>query len=206
MALGYIGIGQRIDELSAADDAGDISQTCNFWFDIARDQLLEDGEWPMASKQATLELIEEDPNDDWGFSYRYPTQCLVARRIVGAGGTNSPTLIPYQLGQDATGRLVFTDQEDAVMEGTFWYEDPGEFTSSFADVLAWTLATKIALPLSVDPGKFELAERERMKALQKARGVTNQERRLKNPAPASFITARGAFPSGRGYNYDLRQS
>lgn len=192
MALGYIGIGQKITELS--DDAGDVERECNFWYDIARDQLLENGDWPMASKQFTLNLVEEDPNDDWSFSYRYPPTCLVGRRIVGADGTATADPIPYQLGQDDTGRLIYTDVEDAILEGTFWYEDPGEFTNSFAEALAWLLATKLAMPLSVDMDKFQNAQASAGNALLKARGITNQERRLK-PAPQSlFIRSRGTYP------------
>jgi hypothetical protein len=201
MALGYIGIGQKISELT--DAAGDVERECNFWYDIARDQLLENGDWPMASKQATLGLVSEDPNTDWSFSYRYPPTCLVARRIVGAGGTASAHPLPYQLGQDSIGRLIYTDVEDAVLEGTFWYEDPGEFTNSFAEALAWHLATKLAMPLSVDMNKFQNAQQMSGNALQKARGISSQERRMK-PAPQSlFVRSRGSFP--RVFN-DLQES
>jgi hypothetical protein len=189
MALGKIGIGQRVQDLSP--DSGDVESTLSFWYPIVRDRLMEAFDWKQISKQFTLNLVATDPNDDWAFSYRMPVGCLVARRVVSGLGTAEPDPVPYDLGQDDQGILIYTDAEDAVLEGTFVQIDPSRYSSLFADALAWMLAAEIAMPLSVDASKRGEAVNQSAVALKAARGVANQNRRMR-PQPASlFVSTRG---------------
>jgi hypothetical protein len=189
MALGHLGIGQAVTDLLATDD---VSVTCNRWYTIARDSVLTSFAWPVASRKLTLGLVETDPDSadgDWGFSYRYPNTCLVARRIVGGGLPVSVT-IPFALGQDDTGRLVFTNEEDAVLECTAFYEDPGEFPDKFAEAVSWKLASLIAMPLTQDLAKADWCKNNYREWRLEAEGVANQERQLHKPPVSTLATAR----------------
>src|SRR4026207_2188099 len=54
-----------------------------FWDDTLQ-ELLRAFDWPFAKLIDDLALVEDDPNDgvEWGFSYRWPSNCLKARYIV----------------------------------------------------------------------------------------------------------------------------
>jgi hypothetical protein len=195
MALSRIGIGQQIETLDTGADTSDEVKVCAFWFEKCRDRVLSSFPWPMANKQVDLGEVEEEPNDDWGFSYRYPNDCVVARRIVSGAGTAETDPIPFDLGQDGTGRLIYTDQSEAVLDYTAWYSDAGEFPDVFASAIAYLLASEIAVPLSIDRAKAQDAGQLYLRELNKAQGIANQERRLR-PVPASvFIRSRGSLPS-----------
>jgi hypothetical protein len=195
MALAKIGIGQKIEELT--NDAGDTEREANFWYPICRDRLLEAFNWQHASKQIELDLVEEDPTDDWARAYRMPNECLVARRLVSGLGTSESIWVPFQLRQDSQGTLIDTDLEDAVLEGTFTLNDPSRFTNMFGNALAWVMASEMAMPLSVESSKRAEAEQGATKAIRAAQGVSNQNRRMK-PQPASiFVSYRGGgTPTG----------
>lgn len=195
MALAKIGIGQKIEELT--NEAGDTEREANFWYPICRDRLLEAFTWQHASKQIALDLVEEDPNDDWAFAYRMPVECLVARRIVSGLGTSESVWVSFQLGQDSQGALIYCDQEDAVLEGTFTLNDPSRYTNMFANALAWVMASEMAMPLSVDSGKRSEAEAGAMRAMREAQAVSNQNRRMKPQLASLFVSYRGGgLPAG----------
>jgi len=81
-------------------------------------------------------------NGDWLYGYRWPSDCLYARRIVddGVGRTDHDPGIPFRRGRDENGLLIFTNQEDANLEYTMldcidlWSDD------LFLKFFTWTLA------------------------------------------------------------------
>lgn len=191
MALDRCGVGQHIDSLS---DTSHLARSCNQWYAIARDRVLSAFQWPFTQTQTTLGLVEEEPNDEWAYSYRYPVACVVARRIV-SGFKPESTPVAFELGQDATGRLIFTDQADAVLEMTASFDDPGEWPDALADAVSALLASEIARPLRVPSAKAQEALALYDRALLRAQGIANQERRLAPQPQSRYIRARGAFPT-----------
>lgn len=99
-------------------------------------------------------------NNDWAYAYRWPTDCLYARRIVPEGGRRqfSETPIEFRIGRDANGELIYTNQQDAELEYTvidcdhLWTDDLfiKAFTTNLAEFLAPSLARdeKMAARLS----------------------------------------------------------
>lgn len=192
MALNMIGIDQAVTDLSDTDD---LSVVCNRWYEIARDEMLESSHWPFARKQITLGLVEEftEDTDEWGFSYRYPVTCLAAYRLVdGVQPVSIP--IPFELRQDDTGRLILTDLEDAILEGTFNFNNTGEWTNKFALAVASKLAQYIATPLKVSASLTEGAARMSNEMELKARGASNDEQRNRIMPASKYVRARGGFP------------
>lgn len=197
MALSRVGIGHKI---VALDDATAQASVCNDWYTIARDRVLAAFQWPFAQKRAALALVEEfedddDPDLEWAFSYRYPVTCIVLRRIVSQNRPESqPT--PFELGQDNTGRLIFTDQPEAIAEYTATYDDPGEWPDAFADAVSALLATEIAGPLRVSADKVAIAMQKYDRALIRAQGIANQERRLAPQPVSKYVSVRGGGNRG----------
>ena len=163
MALAHIGVGNFITSLST--DTSAEADAINAFLEISREETLRDFPWPFATKTAdstdtatgsttAFGLIAEDPNDEWAFSYRYPTDCVEIRRI--QSGLRQDTVVsrvPYRVGYDgttttATGRLIFTDMEDAVLEYTALVTDtsiyPPDFVMAWSYRLAWHIAPRLA--------------------------------------------------------------
>ena len=143
MALSRIGAGQRI---SALDEASQEARACDVHFEPMRNVVLEAFPWGFANRYASLGLVEEDPNADWDYSYRWPVKCLKPLRIV-SGVRPDPDPPPFSIGHDSSGRLIFTNEETATLFYTEEVTDPQWWSASFASALAWRLASEIAFEL-----------------------------------------------------------
>lgn len=144
LALFHLGNGKEISNLDT--DRGENALVCRRFYDIALKATLRDFPWPFATKIADLVLVEEDPNDDWSYSYRYPSDCVLLRRILsGTYPDTQATRISYKLAQDdADGLIIFTDQDDAQAEYTLLAENPLIYTQDFVIAFSYRLATFIA--------------------------------------------------------------
>lgn len=186
LALSRVGISSTI---AALDETSQEAIACNAVYEQARDEVLRDFPWPFARKYVELGLVEEEPNDDWDYSYRYPSDCIRALRLV-SGDPQGRTRIPFQLGHDDSGRLLFTDEEDAELIYTARFTDPAHFDPTFASALAWRIAVDIAAPLARSDSQRERAEAGYKQALAQARVDALNEEVEAAPAEAEWIQAR----------------
>jgi hypothetical protein len=200
-ALRLIGIGQKISSL---DDENHRAEACKDAYHEARDLILSSFKWPFTTRRVALGLVEADPNDDWRFSYRYPINCVVVRRIADSAGLPDYVPTPFTLGQDDTGRLIYTDVENAAAEYSATADDPGEWPNCFADAVSGELAERIAPIFKVGNDKLQMAQQFKAQALMRAQGITQQEQMNAKNIPAA-IRARGAgWPDAWG-NYGPRR-
>jgi len=153
MALSRIGIQQTIDDL---EEASNEARACKLFYEVMRDAVLGDFPWEFATKYDSLALVEESPNSDWLFSYRYPIDCLHARRIVSGVGRDATLNPVFKPGNDGAGRLIYTDEEAPTLEYTMRMENPAFFSLGFAEALSYRIASEIAMPLAI---KTEIADR-----------------------------------------------
>ena len=157
IALSHLGVGKEIANLETEN-----SQEANAmrrFYDIAREQVLRDFNWPLATKEVALGLVASNPTTEWAYSYRYPSDCIKLRRIFsGIRNDSRQTRVPFKLVRDAIGRLIYTDMTDAMMEYTYSEVDASRFTPDFVQALACRLAAYAAPRLtSGDP--FKMGER-----------------------------------------------
>ena len=143
LAISHLGNGKEIGNLETEN-----SQEANAirrFYETSRDEMLRLFDWPFATKFVALSLIEEDPTDEWGFSYQYPSDCLKFRRILGAGRNpiNKNRLI-YRTAYGTAGQIVLTDIEDAEAEYTMGVTDTSRFTPDFVMALSYRLAAYVA--------------------------------------------------------------
>lgn len=156
-ALGHLGVGDGISNLET--ERSQNARACRLFFDQVVDEMLRKFAWPFATKLAALQLLATDPNDEWGFSYRYPNDCLYLRRILsGTRVDTSDTRVPFKVAQDAVGKVVYTDMEDAQVEYTVRITDVNRFSPDFAVAFTYLLASKIA-PRLEEGDPFKLADR-----------------------------------------------
>lgn len=144
--------------------------------------------WAFATRyEASLTLvagentgdIDDQANADWMFSYRLPAHCVWARRLVteGKGRTFNPSPAPFRLGSDDDGALLFTDEEEPILEFTKRIDEAVlKADPIFRDAFAWRLAAVLAPTLAqVNPAEVE----------QHGRGADATQLQHKAPASAA---------------------
>ena len=143
LSLGHLGISKEIGNIETEKSAS--AAACRRYFDISLDEVFRDFVWPFANKYADLGLVEESPNEDWAYSYRYPSDCRRLQKILsGIRNDTNDTRVPYELGNDANGKLIFTDKENAQVKYTVFISDAGLYTSDFIMMHSFLLAAYIA--------------------------------------------------------------
>ena len=143
LALVHLGIGKLVTDFD--NDRTTEAITLRAVYDIVRDQVLSDFNWPFATKIQALTLIEEDPVDEWRYSYEYPHDCLRLRRLVGSGRVPTrDTVEPHRVVHGPTGKAIYTDLVDAIAEFTLDVNSESRFTSDFVMAFSLKLATIMA--------------------------------------------------------------
>lgn len=191
MALVHLGHGKPIGNLVSekSSEAG-LART---FFDLAVDMTLSKVAWPFATVFGDAGLIEELPNTEWAFSYRYPSDCITVRRVLsGLRNDNRDQRVPFKIGDDSTGQLFWCDEQDAIIEYTKRISETSRFTADFTLTLSYCLAYLIAPGLT---GGDEFKKGELAFALY-GKNLLDAENRAFNEQqdevePASiFITGR----------------
>lgn len=192
LALSSLGTGEDIADYATEDS--EEARACRRFYELARDNVLRDFPWSFATKKGiALNLIEEDPNDEWGYSYRYPSDCINLRRILsGMRNDTRQSRISFEIGADDDGRLIFTDMEDAECEYTFRNENVSQYPLDFIEALAYRLASLIAPRIA---GGNSVTKRNEMMqlymlALSKAQKTTAMEMQPDEEPQSEFIRAR----------------
>lgn len=191
LALSNLKIDKEIANIETENSAE--ANACRRYFDMAIKATLRDFTWPFATKIADLSLVEEDPNDEWGYSYRYPTDCVFFRRILsGTRNDSRDTRVPYRIARDATARIILTDMKSASAEYTEYVSDPTQWPEDFAIAFSFRLSAYIVQRITGgDP--FKLKD-EAMKSYQielsLARANSADEEQPEEEPESEFIRAR----------------
>ena len=92
--------------------------TAKRFFALVRDLVLRDFPWPFATKIITMNLVEECPNEEWQFSYRYPPDTLKLRKILSGIRNDTPTSQErLKISRDGSGLLIFSDRQPVSDQG-----------------------------------------------------------------------------------------
>ena len=191
LAISHLGSGKEIQNFDT--DTTEEAAACRRHYEDAKKSALADHDWTFATKFQTLNLIESFTDGEWRYSYRYPTDALKIRRIKsGARLDTADSATPFKIIQDASGLLIYTDEEDAVVEYTTDITDPSFFSPQFTIAFSFRLSFFIAARITGgDPFKLK---QEMLQAYLLELGTAkandlNAERQ--DPKPESeFITAR----------------
>lgn len=191
MALSHLGVGKEIANIET--EQSQEASACRRFYDIARDYTLRDFLWPFVRRYQALGLVAEEPNTEWAFSYRYPTDCLKIHKILSPRRNDTrQSKISYMIAQDSVGRLIFTDIEDAEIIYTQKETDPDKYPPDFIMALSFRLAAYIAPRLtSGDP--FKLGDRAmQMYSIEISKAAANSvnEQQAEEEVESELIRAR----------------
>lgn len=191
MAISHLGIGKEVADFDA--EKSQEAACARRFYDTALDTILSDADWSFATKIQALALIETEPNTEWAFSYRYPSDCVSFRRVLsGIRNDTQDTVARYKLAQDSAGRIIYADEEDAQAEYGIRADNPAFYPSDFALAFSYLMAGLMAPRLTAgDP--FKLGARAwqmygTLVSMAKARSA-NEQRPDESP-DAESIRAR----------------
>lgn len=157
LASTHLGVGHSISNFDT--DQSEEGQAYRAVYDIALKVVLREYPLTFTTKITALALIEEDPNTEWQYSYRYPVDCIAIRRILsGSRADTRQSRIPYKIGADSQGIVIWTDQENAEMEYTYYANNPNYYPSDFVLAFSYYLAHIVSKRISVGD-QFKLGDR-----------------------------------------------
>jgi hypothetical protein len=191
LALRHIGIGKAIGNIDTENS--EEARAARRYYDIALESTFRDFDWPFATKYQSLGLVEENPNTEWVYSYRYPADCLKIRKILSSlANDNRQSRIDFVEAQDSSGKLIFTNAKDAVVKYTPFTNNvsiyPPDFIRSFSFRLAADMAPSLTAgdPFAVGDkalGKYGLE-------LSRAQANAGNEEQEEEHPESEYIRAR----------------
>lgn len=196
MALGHLGVGVEIGNVET--ERSREAMSCRRFFHAARQETLSAFPWAFATQIQPLGLVQECPNIEWKYSYRYPSGCMLFVKVLSDFINDTRyTREPYKIISDPTGRLILTNKCQAQAEYTIDHEDYQNWPPDFKLAFSYRLAALIAPGITGgDPFKTGQAALQMFQSLITEAKIdsANQEQPL--PVPESeFITEReGRLP------------
>jgi hypothetical protein len=191
LMLSHLGVGTEIGDIGTENSAEALA--ARRFKDVSRRATLRDFGWPFAAKITDLTLKEEEPNVEWAYSYNYPSDCLRFKRILsGTRNDTRQTRVPYKIGNETEGTVIYADKEDAQAEYTIDISDTTRCPDDF--ILAWSMRwAQYCAPLLTAGDPFKLTER--LKALyeyelSRARASALNEEQPEEDPDAELIRAR----------------
>lgn len=190
-ALSHLGVGKLVVNIETEKSAE--AAACRLFYQTAMEATLRDFNWPFAGKIVTLALVEENPNAEWAFSYRYPSDAICLRKILSGIRNNSrQTKVPYKVGADLAGDLIFTDKEDAQLDYTILASNPSKYPPDFAIAFSFRLASYIA-PRITGGDPFKLGARAAQMydmEINRAKSSASNEEQAEEEVESEFTRGR----------------
>lgn len=148
LALAHLGVGEALANMET--DQTDLARSVRRVYEVAVREVLRAFPWPFAMRRTRLALVEEAPNDEWGFSYRYPASSIRLIAIVQPGIRNPGRgqKVPYELEMDDAGGLILTDMPEAEMHYIDATVSTAHYPPDFVQALSYLLAHYLAPQLT----------------------------------------------------------
>lgn len=184
MALANIGAEALIATLTEDTEE---ARFCNIFYETLRDATLRIHPWNFATQFQTLADLGTPPSG-FDFRYAYPTNCMHAIEIVNTVNTDR---IEFEVANlSGGGKVILTDQDDAVLKFTEAITDTNTFDEIFIHTLAWNISMHIAEPLTGSSQKRQDAATIYGNILASARAIDSNEGKDDPDVQAEWITAR----------------
>lgn len=162
MALSHIGADARVSSISPPDGSVEAGH-CAMFYDAARTEMLESGNWAFSLRRGQLTEVTNTSNA-WGYAYAKPSDCMRPLRILVSGAVSDGT--GAQFVQE--GDTIYCDEPEAVLVYVRDVTDSGKFTPSFVSALSFLLGAYIAGPVIKGQEGMRIGDAMRQRALSVA--------------------------------------
>lgn len=190
-AISHLGVGKTIANIDS--EVSQEARTCRVFYDSTLKLVLRDFSWPFAKTITSLNLIQTNPNDEWAYSYAYPSDCINFLRILS--GIRNDTLQSkerFKVSSTVNGRIIYSDKYQAQGEYVRYITDtllyPPDFELAFSLLLASFIAPRITGADPFKRGDKALANYERL--INKAKANAYNEEVPDEEPESEFIRAR----------------
>lgn len=150
IGMARIGVNKQIANVDTETSREAVTAKMLFDDDVL--YVLRDFPWPWATTYSDPGLVagsaSSPVNNDWIYSYRYPSDGVFVRRIVNTEGRKGANPPPFRIGRDSQGKLIYTNEQNAGIEYTALITNPEEFDALFVSMLAWKIGAGCAPSLS----------------------------------------------------------
>ena len=191
LAISHLGVAKTIIDVETEQSIE--AKICRRFYELALKAVLRDYPWPFATKISSIALVENNPNDDWEFSSRYPSDCLHVRRILGqAANVTIDVRVPYKISRDGSGRLIYTNQPDAQIEYTLDISDYTIITGDFILAFSFLLA-HYAAPALTNGDPFKLGDRAKLnyyEEISSAKATAVNEEQVEALPESEYVRGR----------------
>lgn len=192
LSLSHVGNKAQVVSISPVDGSVE-ADYCARFYPIARDEIIEAGDWSFARTRATLALLATNPSTTWDYAYALPSNCMVPRRLV--------TGERYSYEDDSRnfeieGAALLTNLSEAVLIYTRPVEDPTRFPPGVVTAISYKLGAYLAgAILKGDVGSSTANRLHQIAAVKTMEALaldTNRSWRDNAFVPSSII-ARGGY-------------
>lgn len=192
MAILHLGTAKTV---ASTSESSKEARICNVFYEQVLDEMLARANWSFAAKVADGQLVAEDPNDEWGYAYLVPSDCVTVRRVLsGTRRDTRQTETPFRVMNHAGQRVIMTDEENAQIEYTMRVTNTALFPANFSTALSFGLAARIA-PALTEGDKYRMKEfvlQLEDRALSEAFAHDANQETWDAPPEAESIRERGA--------------
>ena len=176
MALSHIGSEARVASISPPDGSVEAGH-CATFYDGARTEMLEPGNWAFSLKRAALAQVT-NPSTVWAYAYAKPADCQRALRILRPSiavtvFTQDLRVEPHTDDRDTApfdieGEVILTNEPDAKLVYVQDVTDSTKFPASFTSALSYLLAAYLAGPIIKGNEGVRLGDAMRQRAANMA--------------------------------------
>lgn len=191
LALVHIGVTKAIANLTT--ERGTEASTCKTVYSTALQTTLRDFAWPFANTNANLALVQANPNDYYQFSYRSPADCeKIVKLWSGIRNDSRQSRVHFKIVNSSSGKLIYTDLENARANYTRREEDMSLWTSDFTLALSYKVAYMVAPALTKgDPFKLgDRAQQNYTLTIGQAKSNALNEEQPEEDVESEFIRTR----------------
>ena len=192
MALGHLGNGTEVQNVDE-DDSSEAAALRRF-FEPALRKFQRDYPFSFTSRIKALTLVETNPNGEWTYSYRYPSDCVELRRILsGRRNDNRQSKVAWRKAQDDDGLLIYCDLQNAEAEYSKYTDNVTIFPPDFVMAFSYLWASLAAASITAgDPYKLgqKMLTMYVMAADDAMAKDSNEEQPDQKPE-SEFVRARG---------------
>lgn len=148
---------------------------------------------PNTTYWATTDDATTQANRDWLYAYRWPTDCLFARRLCKDSGNSRAfdrTPLEWRIGRDKNGLLIYTNEREANLEYTMIDCDALWANDIWLNAFTWRLAAEMAPSMAKDDRLHTKCMTMYQLTLNEAKTVDAREQQQFAPGDAEWIEGR----------------
>jgi len=155
LALSRVGDAATLSGLNPPEGSAEADH-CRRLYPLARNNLFEAHNWTFLTRRKALAELKAD-SFAWKHVYSLPADMIHAIGVFSSDDKFCEHSWNYEIEYTDTGRVLYTDCEDATLRYTQHTEEAERFSPLFVDALGWLLATYLAGAIIRGKGGAEVA-------------------------------------------------